>query len=509
MEPIEKSVAGGEFEAEDLPLRAGRHVRGQRLRSAMTAGTLAWMFGNVWFAAISGSAFTLFAKSMNASPFQFGLFTALQYLAALVSLPASLLIERTGKRKLIFFCGHYFQRSMWFLLALVPYWIMSRFGVSHASLALNLFTPLLFLMYAGGAVGGPGWVSWMADVVPERVRGRYFSRRRQWSVMTAMPAAWFTGWLLDKYAGGAGGLGVDTMTTMRWCAIVFMCAACFGVMDIAMFHLVPDVPQAPQRRAAGLLKAMARPLKDKNYLWFAGYVATLQFAFVPMAQYLTLYAMDKAALPNLDVQMMMIVLPMVAQFFVLPVWGRAADKMGKKPLLVVATLGLVPVGVAWCFMGKESTWVGYLLASLGTALWTGVEVANLNIVLEMSGSADDGSGNQSKSGGTAYHAVNNVILSMAAVLGGLAWGGIAQWLKDWHWTPVTGWKTLTSFDVLFIFSGLLRLVAVVVFLPRLHEPEARPTREALRFMGVSIYNNLFNTLLLPLRFVRTRRGEEA
>lgn len=269
-----------------------------------------------------------------------------------------------------------------------------------------------------------------------------------------------------------------------------------------MFHLVPDVPQAP-KRTAGLLKAMARPLKDKNYLWFAGYVGTLQFAFIPMAQYLTLYAMDKAELKNRDVQLMMLVLPMVAQFIVLPVWGRAADRMGKKPLLVVATLGLVPVGVAWCFMGKESTWVGYLLASLGTALWTGVEVANLNVVLEMSGSADDG---ESKSGGTAYHAVNSVILSMAAVLGGLAWGGIAQWLKDWHWTPVAGWKTLTSYDVMFISSGLLRLVAVVVFLPKLHEPDARPTRVALRFMWANIYSNVFTTITQPLRLLARSRS---
>src|ERR1051325_3838886 len=90
MKSIESSAGDVEAETEALPLAAagGRTVRGPRLRSAMLAGTLAWMFGNVWFAAISGSAFTLFAKSMDASPFQFGLFTALQYLAALVSLPA-------------------------------------------------------------------------------------------------------------------------------------------------------------------------------------------------------------------------------------------------------------------------------------------------------------------------------------------------------------------------------------------------------------------------------------
>jgi len=48
---------------------------------------------------------------------------------------------------------------------------------------------------------------------------------------------------------------------------------------------------------------------------------------------------------------------------------------------------------------------------------------------------------------------------------------------------------------------------VVVFLPHIHEPEARPTREALRFMGASIYNNLFGAMLQPLRLLRLRGGE--
>jgi hypothetical protein len=172
--------------------------------------------------------------------------------------------------------------------------------------------------------------------------------------------------------------------------------------------------------------------------------------------------------------------------------------MGKKPLLVVATLGLIPVGIAWCFVGRESAWIGYALASLGMVLWTGVEVANLNLVMEMSGTA-------AKTGGTAYHAVNTVILNAAACLGGLAWGGIAQWLKDWHWTPAAGWKTLSSYDVLFVVSGVLRLTAVVIFLPHIKEPGARPTAETARYMGGNLCATVIALLARPLRII-TRRG---
>src|SRR6201999_1631983 len=116
------------------------------------------------------------------------------------------------------------------------------------------------------------------------------------------------------------------------------------------------------------------------------------------------------------------------------------DRMGKRPVLMLAGLGLIPVAFGWVFVDSSRLWLGYALMFAATALWTGVEVANTNVVMESAGRA---------TGGTAYAAANSVIINIAGCLGGVAAGIIAQLLKDWSWHPSATMKTFTSYDVLF------------------------------------------------------------
>jgi MFS family permease len=459
------------------------------LRNALGFITVSWMFGSVWMTATAGAPLAVFASGLGASPFQFGLLSALPFIASLISLPASVLIDATGHRKGIFLVSLYAQRALWFAIALAPLWMMERPGL--APWAMAVFLVLMFLMHCGQAVGGPAWVSWMADVVPERSRGKYFGRRRQWGIVTAVPVACIVGFLLDRMRPDPAG---PVSSQAMWvCALVFIAAAVFGLIDIAMFQFVPHRRSKPAARGS-LLQNLAKPLRDGQFLWFAGFVGTMIFAISFMGQFVTLYLIEKLRIANLETQVMLLVAPMVAQFVVLHAWGKAVDRMGKKPVLVLASLGLVPVGLGWCLMNSGMTWLGYLLSGLGAALWAGVEVANFNLVLEMSGSDDK------KQGGSSYVAANGVIINVAGALGGLTSGVIATWLKDWSWDPrVLGLAPFTFYEVLFLLSGLLRLVAVGIFLPHLHEHGAKPAREALRFMTANIYNNLSSAALLPLR----------
>lgn len=471
------------------------------LRRNLEMVTLGWVFGSVWMTATAGAPLTRFATELHASPWQFGLLTAMPFLASLLSLPASLLIERTGARKRIFLYGLYFQRMLWFAIALLPLWIVSRHGFADAPRAVFWFLLLTFLMHAGNAVGGPAWVSWMADLVPGRVRGKYFSRRRQWGILPAIPAAVLVGWVLDRN-------GTSPIQTLQWCAVIFMCAAVCGIVDIHVFHFVPELRPAP-RRGAGLFKAMLRPLRDRRFLVFGGFTATMTFALCFMTQFVALYLIERLGVTSSQTQLMLIAGPMLAQLLVLGAWGAAADRMGKKPVLVIAGAGLVPVGLGWVLVGPGDLWLGYVLMAAGAALWTGVEVANFNLVLGMAGGKREGGADdqRTENGGTAYVATNSVIVNVAGCLGGLSAGLIAQGLKDWSWQPLAGMKTFTSFDVLFLLSALLRLASVVIFLPHLSEPGAKSVGETLRFMVGSLSGGAMNFLAAPARFMARFRPE--
>src|SRR5207253_8141117 len=95
-------------------------LRPRGVRRAMQLVTVSWLFGSVWVTATSGAPYSLFAIHLKASEFQMGLLAALPFIASFISMPASVLTERTGARKKIFLMGLYAQRLLWFAIALVP-----------------------------------------------------------------------------------------------------------------------------------------------------------------------------------------------------------------------------------------------------------------------------------------------------------------------------------------------------------------------------------------------------
>src|SRR3954468_13666713 len=68
---------------EPLPLasEAKSQSSTRTTRRALSLVTVAWVFGSVWATATGGAPLTLFAQTLHASEFQFGLLSALPFIS--------------------------------------------------------------------------------------------------------------------------------------------------------------------------------------------------------------------------------------------------------------------------------------------------------------------------------------------------------------------------------------------------------------------------------------------
>jgi len=449
---------------------------GSELRGSLRLVTMAWVFGSLWMYIVSGAALTQYGKLLGLSKFWFGLLGALPFAGALVQLPASYCVARFGHRKSVFIIAAALHRLVWLPIAAIPWF------VPHAW----WWPALLWLVatsWAFGHISTPAWVSWMADLVPGRIRGRYFSRRTQVGQLVGLATTTTIGCVLDL----ADHTGGDTL--MRTLSVAIALAGLAGTVDILFFLPVREARPVQPDPHVSLWELARAPLADRNFRRFLAFTFTLTFAIGYVGQYAWLYIFDVVGLSNLRANIMLVVVPSVVLMMFTSVWGRVIDRIGHKPVLLIAGLLIVPGGAAWVFVTRDHWIPGYCAVMLVCAAWPGVELANFNIMLGMSGE-------RSRPG--AYVAINSLVGAVAGILSGLFGGIVAEALSDWHGT-LFGWP-LTYHGVLFLISGVIRFLALG-WLIGLEDRRAYTTHAALRYMGTNLYSNLHQAIFLPGRLL--------
>jgi MFS family permease len=475
-------------------------------RQAMKLVTVAWVFGNFWVSTVWPGTVTItrLGQELGANAYHFGLIAAMPFFAPVLSIFSSMWIDRSGDRKTIFLRWVLWHRYLWFAIAAVPV-VLLWFDNSlfTRDVALLAVLSLILAQWLIHSVGSPAWISWMADLVPDRLRGRYFARRRQWGILSGIAAALIAGWALQYLAPRDGSFddGADFRAVLV-CGALIGVAAIAGVLDIWLFRYVPHVPPIRQVKPK-LWDTVGAALRNRNFMAFTLYLGVMHFTVAPLGQFFMLFLDESLRVSDLNKQLMLQVAPMLAQLSVLFLLGRMVDRVGRKPMFAIASVGLVPVGVGWCFMLYGHLWLGFVLAALGAILWAGIEVANLSLVMQMSSTAsEDGK----PAGGSGYWAVNVVVFSLSGFAGGLSAGWFVETLKTaqvsvW-WLPTP--RPFGVYELLFLALVLIRFAAIVVMLPFLKEPEAAPTGRALRVIAAEMYAGVLRGISLPRRVIGSR-----
>lgn len=454
-------------------------VNPQPLRTSLRFVTTAWVFGAVWMYIITGAALTQFAKQLGMSKIGFGVLAALPFAGCMFQLPLSYIIERYGHRKKLFISLGIIHRLLWLLVAAIP-WLLPPTARARGMIVVVAFS------WSVGQMIGPAWVSWMADLVPERIRGRYFSRRSQVGQVVGLVTTLLTGVVLDQ----AATRGPEAL--LKAAAAGVAVAAVFGIVDFLFFLPVPEMLRREPDRNVNWRQLLLPPLADRNFRWFLGYTALLTFSIGYINQFVWLYVLDVAGMSNTGANAMLVLVPLATFMVMYPVWGRLIDRIGRKPVLIVCTLLFVQGAGSWVFISREHWLVGFTFVTIGTLMWPGIDLANFNVLLGLSTTQED----QQERG--AHVAINSTVVALSGIASGMFGGVLAQLLENWRGSLFG--QSLTYHGVLFLIASGVRLVAGL-WLFKLDDPGAHTTRSALRFMGASLYSNLQQAMFIPGRLL--------
>ncbi|MCG3179964.1 MAG: hypothetical protein BIFFINMI_02318 [Phycisphaerae bacterium] len=481
------------------------------LRSVMVA----WIFGAAWMALVTGAPFIRFSEEMGlrdeSRSWVWGILSAIPFIGTLFQMLGSYWIERSGRRKALFVVGNLIQRFTWMGVAAVP-WLM----VPGTWAAVLSVMGLVLLHATSGAMAAPAWTSWMADIIPPRLRGRYFGLRSQLGLSIIIPVSLAAGWLLQASRTGVLAVPVpDSLTqwhltrfafglsTLHVCMIFFTLAAPLGMIDILCFLRVPDVPsRGEDEPPPSLREIFGPPLRNREFRRFLLFYGVLILGTPGAGNYFWLYVLNDVAVGEAWAQAIFMVTPAIGAILMAALWGRLLDRYGRKTLWRMTVLLPCFIPMTWIFVRPSSWPVALILTFVGGICWNGIDQATFNGLLHFTGT-------QSRS--SSYQAVFALVASVAGCLSGLLFAGIAKLTGPWtlviaghtfhhaRFHLVVAGVAFNRYHVIFMAAGLLRLTSYLFMLPGVRDDSREPVRVAMRYVFTNVYNTIYTRLSFPLR----------
>jgi MFS family permease len=370
------------------------------------------------------------ALELKATTTQIGLLSSLPSLAmALSQLTAPDLAERAGSRKGFILPVVFMHAIMFIPILLVPY----LFHVSAVWWLIGFVT----ISVVFGAIANPAWGSMMADLVPDRLRGKYFGFRGQ-----------ITGFITQVFSYAATGiLTLLSGNIFAGYAILFSLATVFRLLSFFFISRQYEPKQAVSKKASPSLLTIFRHVGSTNLGKFMLFFALIDCCTMISGPFFTVFMFRDLHFNYLFYCLISSASQLSVLLF-LPFWGRRADKWGNLKVIRIVAFLIPVVPVFWIFSDN----IFYLIAAniISGFAWSGFSLAGVNF-------AYDASEPENR---TKQLAVFGAIDGLGCCIGALLGGYIAPLL------PATFGYPLRT---LFIISGVLRAIVALVLLRQIKE----------------------------------------
>ena len=456
------------------------------IRTSLRASTLDGVFAAIFSTITSGVLLSNFLVELHASPTEIGLLSSIPMLSNLIQPLGAFLGDRVSSRHNYCLWIYGPSRLLWLILvagiAFAQWWHIEAQVLIWWTLAILCLTHFI------GALGSASWLSWLAVLVPRRLRGRYFGIRNSAASLTNLLCVPLLGVTVAAFPGGS----------LQAFGIILLLGVVAGIISLGFQFLMVDVnprrqqegsqegavssqqsavssqgvgegakgskgveevgeaEEAEGRRQKAEFKTqnskLSSPLptphsplpnflEDKNFLFFLLYVSVWMFAVNLSAPFFNLYMLDNLAI-EVSWVTLYTSLQAGATLVMLVVWGRLADRVGNRPILLAVGVLVAVTPLFWIGTGANtlSVWLWLpLLHILAGATWAAIDLCNNNLQLGVAPVQHQ----------AAYFAVAAAIAGLSGALGTTVGGFLAE-LSDYGGIPG-----------LFALSAIVRLIALL------------------------------------------------
>lgn len=375
---------------------------------------------------------------------------------------SSRLIEKYSRKKIIL-KAVFLESLMWFPLIAIA--ILFYKGILINTLPfVFLFSFAVYIILAN--IGSPAWFSWMGDIVDEKYRGRWFSKRSLIigfvSVILAVSASFF----------------LDYFKKNNWTMfgfIILFSLAFFGRFNSWRCLKKQYEPKIKLQKSYyfSFWDFVINSPKN-NFGKFTIFKSLLNFACAISSPLLAIYLLRNLNF-SYTIYMIIIFSGTVFSLIVLKLWGAFSDRYGNYKIMCLTCVLIPLIPILWILSASPIYFI-LIPSIIGGFSWAGFNLSAGNFIY-------DNVSPQKRGLAISYY---NLLGGIGVFCGAGLGAFLIKFLTITFVEPIF---------LIFIIGSVARMIVVFFWLPKIKE-----IRKTSKFNGSKSFKNIFFNQVKPSFF---------